>query len=369
LNKYYIFILLSISSFIYQGCKPDDPKKTTEDCEDLGEGGICGTATPYNFIMPQGFPAVNLPADNPLTEEGILLGRMLFYDPILSLDSTQSCASCHKQENAFTDPRQFSEGITGAVGTRNSMPIFNILWQKTGFFWDGRAPGIRDQVIGPVTNPIEMAHETFCDALDKLRETSRYRNKFCEAFGDDVITEDRYQMALEQFLITLVSADSKSDKIENGQGSFTFDELSGRKIFFGEPPLGGDCFHCHGTIGTFSTFEYTNNGLDTSFTDIGMAEVSGKSYDQGKFKTPSLRNIALTAPYMHDGRFNTLKEVIDFYTDSVQESSPNLDPLMNHNNTGIKLQLNEIQKGQLIKYLETLTDTTFINNPAFSNPF
>ena len=372
MNNKIAILLLALSPIFFNSCKPDDDKPdTNEDCNDLlAPGQTCGAPKPYDFVSPSTLAKVATPIDNPLTEEGIYLGRLLFYDPILSLDSTQSCASCHHQDRAFNDTNKFSKGIKGAIGTRNSMPLFNLLWHKDGFFWDGRSSTLKEQVTEPVVNPIEMAHVTFCDALVKLRNSTMYRENFCKAFGDDEITQERYEKALEQFLITLVSDDSKFDKIERGEAgnSYSFEELQGRAIFFGEPPLGGDCFHCHGGS-TFGTHNYKNNGLDSVHTDFGFYEATGKERDKGKFKVPSLRNIEFTAPYMHDGRFETLKEVIDFYTNGVHPNSPNIDPLMNHNNTGFNLNLTEQDKQNLIVFLGTLSDSTFLTNPAFSNPF
>jgi cytochrome c peroxidase len=372
MNNWKIIFLLALSPILFYSCKPDDGGPDgNPDCTDLhAPGATCGNATPFTFISPASMSKVAVPLDNALTEEGIYLGRLLFYDPILSLDSTQSCATCHKQENAFTDPERFSKGITGALGTRNSMVIFNVLWHRHGFFWDGRAIDLRDQVTKPVTNPVEMAHLTFCDALVKIRKSPLYREHFCKAFGDDEITQLRYEKALEQFLITLVSDNSKFDKIERGEAgnSYSFEELSGRAIFNGEPPEGGDCFHCHGTS-TFGTHEYVNNGLDEFFTDFGRFDFTGKERDKGKFKVPSLRNLVFTAPYMHDGRFNTIEEVVNFYVNDVHSNSPNIDPLMKHSNTDFKLDLSEQDKTNLVIYLKTLTDSTFVTNPKFSNPF
>ena len=168
----------------------------------------------------------------------------------------------------------------------------------------------------------------------------------------------------------MVSDNSKFDKIERGEAgnSYTFEELSGRAIFFGEPPSGGDCFHCHGSS-TFGTHEYVNNGLDSVFTDFGRFDATGKERDKGKFKVPSLRNLVFTAPYMHDGRFETLEEVVDFYANDVHSTSPNIDPLMKHKSTEFKLSLSDQDKQNLVIYLKTLTDSSFVTNPAYSNPF
>lgn len=324
--------------------------------------------TPYNLYRGQGYPQFRLPADNALTEEGVLLGRMLFYDPILSGDNTQSCASCHNQDFAFTDnEKKFSIGITGAVGKRNSMPIFNMMFNKN-FFWDGRSPTLRHQVLQPIQDPNEM-NSSLAVAVNKLRADKDYNDRFYAAFGTYDINSEYLAKALEQFLLTLLSFESKFDKNQRGQVMFTPSETNGFLLFNREPSNGGaDCFHCHTMSGGyFSTYAMSNNGLDTTFDDLGFFNVTGKETDKGKFKIPSLRNIEYTAPYMHDGRFATLEEVMDFYSEGVHPTSPNIDPLMDEIPLGLNLTTQ--QKQDLIAFLKTLSDTTFINNPAYKNPF
>jgi len=350
------------SMVLYVGCQKDPEIDMEDDLKFPPH-----TPTPFVFPPRQtGYPIYEIKSDNPLTEEGIALGRFLFYDPILSGDSTQSCASCHLQERAFTDNRRFSVGITGAVGTRNSMALFNLMWHPS-FFWDGRSPNIRDQVVHPIEDPTEM-NTTMEKVLAKLNKSEFYRLHFHRAFGKSKPTRELYTKAMEQFLFSMTSFNSTYDKWFRLEPSdFSQAAFRGLAIFNREPSEGGaDCFHCHGNI-HFADFTMSNNGLNETHTDLGHGKVTGNSFDNGKFKVVSLRNIELTAPYMHDGRFNTLEELIDFYSEGVHANSPNLDPKMDEIPQG--LFLDSDQKSDLIAFLKSLTDTSFINNPRFANPF
>lgn len=318
--------------------------------------------TPYNLVVPDGFPDMEIPEDNPLTEEGIKLGRRLFYDPILSADNTQACAGCHNQEFSFTDHgRQFSTGIDGQQGTRNAMSVINAGWM-THLFWDGRDPSLEDQALEPVPNPVEM-HQVWPDAVDKLKNDPQYPDLFFDAFGTRDIDSSYVVKAIAQFERTMISNNSKWDRYLRGEYELNQAETKGFEIFFTEK---GDCFHCHATI-LFTDNLFHNNGMDSEFSDKGLFDVTGDENDMGKFKTPTLRNIVYTAPYMHDGRFETLEDVINFYSEGLQYS-PTIDPLMKKINQG-GLHLTGEEKQNLIAFIKTLTDTTFINNPAFSNPF
>jgi cytochrome c peroxidase len=355
------FIAYSLFFLTITGCVRDEPFTIKDD------DTPSYNPTPFNFPQRQtGYPQYAIPMDNPFTEEGIALGRFLFYDPILSGDSTQSCASCHFQNNGFSDPRQFSVGITGAVGTRNSMALFNLMWHPS-FFWDGRSANIRNQVVHPIEDPTEM-NSTMDEALRKLNNSSFYRNNFFKAFGTTNITKELYTKAMEQFLFTITSFNSDYDKwFRNENNNFSEAAFRGLEIFFKEPHDGGaDCFHCHGTI-HFADFSMSNNGLDEIHTDKGRGAITGNSFDNGKFKVVSLRNVELTAPYMHDGRFKTLEEVIDFYSEGVHANSPNIDPKMDELPKG--LFLTDQQKSDLIAFLKSLTDKELIANEKFSNPF
>ena len=317
--------------------------------------------TPYELNLPANFILAEIPEDNPLTKEGVSLGRHLFYDPILSGNNTQSCASCHQQKNAFADSTQFSLGIDGSIGTRNTMQITNIMWTQN-LFWDGRTNSLEEQALEPVENPIEM-HENWPHAVHELSDHTKYPSLFFKAFGSKTITKELVAKAIAQFERTLISKDSRYDKVIGGKIFFTDDELAGFEIFNTEK---GDCFHCHGSI-LFTDNSFHNNGLDSIHLDQGYSKVTGKIADLGQFKTPSLRNVALTAPYMHDGRFQTLEEVIEFYSEGLINSNT-IDPLMkNVHNGGIQLSVTE--KRELVAFLHSLTDTVFTDNPTFSNPF
>ncbi len=311
--------------------------------------------------MPYLFPIMEIPEDNPLTIEGIELGRALFYEPMLSGDDSQSCSSCHLAEASFTDPKRFSKGIDGLLGKRNAMPIINVGWMDK-LFWDGRASGVEDQVIFPVEDPIEM-HANWDNVIQKLQSSDKYPELFRKAFKVKGISKNRAIQAIAQFERTLISANSKTDKVlESGSGIFYTDqEQEGRDLFFSER---ADCFHCHGSI-LFTDGKFHNNGLDENHeADPGLYLVTQNAADKGKFKTPTLRNLKFTAPYMHDGRFETLDEVIEFYSSNVKVSST-LDPLMTHEG-GIDMTATE--QAALKAYLLTLTDTSFINNEACSDP-
>ncbi len=330
-------------------------------------------------IFPQKYGLPALPADNPLTEEGVYLGRMLFYDPVLSIDSSISCATCHTQEHAFTDPRQFSKGIFGLTTNRNAQPLFNLAYSRV-FFWDGRQKTLRELVLEPIQAHNEMAM-TLPYLRKRLSVIPRYRDAFRKAFNSE---PDVFNMtlAMEQFLLTIVSKDSRFTQMWPGNFNIlTQEEKTGLQLFNGlvdEDPVtgnlkgGADCFHCHGSVFAQANNPnfggITNNGLDVVITDKGFGGITGKSTDIGTFKTPSLLNVGLTAPYMHDGRFATLDEVIDHYSDHIQYTSPNLNPQIKVHGPKQRL-LTTQEKSALKAFLLTMTDTVFINNPAYKNPF
>ncbi len=332
-------------------------------------------ATPYQLDL-KGIPVPPfIPADNPLTVQGVKLGSMLFKERMLSRGSAQSCADCHAQSAGFSDTRRYSIGVDGMAGRRQAMPLINLAFVPVsgpggpgrGFFWDGRSPTLRDQALQPIQDPVEM-HETLPNVIAKLQSSSTYRNQFMRAFGSDTITADRIARALEQFALSLVSFDSKFDRVQRGQATFTAQEQRGRDLFFSEMShdgsvRGAECFHCHGGP-SFSNFNFSNNGLDDEPTvsDVGRMEVTNNPRDRGKFKTPTLRNIAVTPPYMHDGRFTSLRQTIEHYNTGIK-ISPTLDPALDLNRRpgGLGLREDEIQ--DLEAFLYTLTDTTFITKP------
>jgi cytochrome c peroxidase len=319
------------------------------------------------------------PADNPLTIAGVELGRRLFYEPMLSANNTQSCATCHIQAYAFSDTAQFSIGIYGDKGTRNASPIFNLAYQESKpadtihrFFWDGSSINLERQSIVPIQSKIEMAADLKL-VVNKLQLHPVYPGLFKRAFGTDSIQTYLIQKALAQFERSVISFNSKFDEFLSTRNFnvFTDAEKRGYILFYSENKpneliKGGDCFHCHGQEKTFfgTDFQFHNNGLQKQPTDSGLFRITNNYNDIGKFKTPSLRNLAFTAPYMHDGSKKTLKEVIDFY-DSGATLSPWVDPnISKHFPLG--LQLTEEQKQDLISFILTMSDSNFINKSAFS---
>jgi cytochrome c peroxidase len=321
-------------------------------------------ATPYRFTYPSSFPRPLLPTDNPLTVQGVVLGGRLFNETLLSVNGKQSCASCHEEPAAFSNPgMKFSRGAEGQFGERNTMPIFNLAWKRT-FFWDGRVAALRDQPRVPIENPIEL-HETFTNVAKKLAGTETYPPLFAAAFGSDEITPERIGLALEQFMLVQVGGDSKFDRALRGEVAFTEQEKRGFALFSTEfdpyhEQYGADCFHCHGGP-LFVNKDFANNGLDDTFADKGRFAVTQNPGDTGKFSVPSLRNVAVTAPYMHDGRFGTLEEVVDHYAGGVKRSAT-LDPnIAKHPESG--LSLSDEDKQAIIAFLKSLTDYRFTNPP------
>jgi len=327
---------------------------------------------------PLNYPAnfgnrVNTPGDNPTTRQGVFLGRLLFYEPLLSADNSISCSSCHKQELAFTDGVAFSRGVHGARAARNSMSLANLLWARK-FFWDGRAPSLEEQATFPLVNPVEMG-QPLNVSIKKLRSTTFYPAIFKQVYGDTAITTSRIIKALAQFERTLISANSKYDRYLANTYTPTDAELKGMTLFntFPDPAKGirgANCSHCHGGPKNYLEL-FHNNGLDSISTDEGIGAFTGLPTDKGRFKVPTLRNIALTAPYMHDGRFKTLSEVIDHYSEHIAPS-PALSAFLQDasNIPGRRaLKLTAIEKKQLIAFLNMLTDTTFTADARFSDPF
>ncbi len=316
----------------------------------------------FDLLLPDPL----IPANNPQTVEGIALGRKLFYEPLLSGDGTQACADCHFAENAFTDPDRFSTGIDGLIGDRNAMPVFNVAWNfNEKFFWDGRALSVEDQAFGPVVNLIEM-NNTWPNAVASLQATDNYPDLFLDAFGTATIDSVLVTKAIAQFERTLISGNSRFDKHLLGEITLTDSELNGFNVFMDETK--GDCFHCHGSdanpLWTDNIFH--NNGLDTSFEDIGLGKVTNDPLDHGKFKSPSLRNLAYSAPYMHDGRFATLDDVINHYSEGLVWSYT-IDPLMKTFAEG-GVHLSPEDKADLKAFLLSLSEPEFTTNPDFQDP-
>ena len=314
--------------------------------------------TPFRFSMSATFPMPALPRDNPLIEERVRLGRRLFHEAALSADRSISCASCHAPDSGFSDSRRFSPGVQGRPGTRQSMALVNLAWKRE-FFWDGRAGSLRQQVLMPIQDPNEMA-ETLDSVVAKLSAQPEYPQLFAQAFGTPRIDAERIALALEQYVLTLTHHRSRFDLSLQGKATLSEQERRGLELFVteNEPRMGqrgADCFHCHGGP-LFTDHQFHDNGLDLAPADPGRARVTGRASDRGKFVTPTLRDIARTAPYMHDGRFRTLEEVVRHYSEGVQ-TSPNLDPnLAKHPPGG--LHLSPEDQAALVAFLKTLSEPT-----------
>jgi cytochrome c peroxidase len=359
-----MFLILSTTAAIFEGCKKSEPDDIIEDNPTFING-------PY-LLEYGSLPEPQLPSDNPLTIEGVELGRMLFYEKKLSADNTMSCASCHNQETAFADINTFSIGVQGLPGTRNSMAVFNMAWNMNEFFWDGRAHLLRHQSLMPIQDVLEM-NETLPNVVSKLQATPVYPAQFKKAFGSEEINAGQISKALEQFMNSIVSYNSRFDDYEAGLVTLTEQEERGRFLFFTEfnpafpDASGADCQHCHGGA-NFENDNYMNNGLDTDleFVDLGRENVTKNPADRAKFKVTSLRNIELTPPYMHDGRFNTLEEVVDHY--NLVKNSSTLDGSFQQQ-LPAGLQLTQEDKAALVAFLKTLTDYQLITDPRYSDPF
>ena len=334
--------------------------------------------TPYDIPIPKGFPTVlNIPADNPMTVEGVELGRLLFHDPHLcgytgtETDSLMSCSTCHRQECNYdigTDNPRFPDGkprgrTTGKPTLHNVMPLMNLVFNHEGYLWNGLVssdnPNEKQRTIEDIVRMAILADDEMCgteaSAVAAIKADNKYPPLFKKAFGTEDITMDRIQKAIAQYVRSLIAGNSKFDRYLQGLEQLTPQELHGYVLFTTEE--GADCFHCHGSAGSplFTTNLFYNNGLDAQPTDAhDRASVTGDPHDRGAYRAPSLRNVTKSAPYMHDGRFQTLDEVLNFYNLEVQ-NSPYISPLMHHvNDGGILLTPSEI--ADLKAFLETLTD-------------
>jgi cytochrome c peroxidase len=294
----------------------------------------------------------NTPEDNPLTDAGATLGRVLFYDTRLSQNNTVSCSSCHQQSKGFSDANQFSAGINGQLTGRHSMGLSNVRFYGSGaMFWDERASSLEDQALRPIQSPTEMG-ETLNQVVAKLGQTKFYPELFNAAFGTPAVTSDRIAKAIAQFERSMISYNSKYDAYLNGQATLTPAEQAGETLFNGS----ARCSNCHTTKAQVGD-QARNIGLDAVITDPGVGD--------GRFKTPSLRNIAVRGRFMHDGRFSTLEQVVEFYSSQVHDI-PQLDGRLRD---PVQLNLTTEQIGDIVAFLNTLTDNTFLTSPLFSNPF
>lgn len=332
-----IFLFLLLVS-ILAGCSPEDQ-----------------TGYYPGFDVPQGFPQpVYNPLNSGMTEKGYALGKKLFYDPILSQGNVVSCEDCHKQWSAFADgTHPLSHGVDNQFGARNAPPVFNLAWSPY-FMWDGGINHIEVMPVAPITNEVEMG-ETIAGVVQKLNADDEYPALFAEVFGTTEITSQQMLKSLAWFLTSIVSADAKYDRYMAGQESFNAEELAGLELF------GQLCADCH-TPPLFTNYSFRNNGLDAVYdSDSGRAHVTGMHSDVGKFKVPTLRNAEYSGYYMHDGRFNTLEEVMNHYQGGIV-SSATLDTALIPS-TGFALS--ETDKQNLIAFIKTLSDINFIQNEAY----
>jgi cytochrome c peroxidase len=334
--------------------------------------------TPYRYAdlkLPEHFntPAArrfdNTPRDNPVTDHGATLGRVLFYDTRLSANNTVACGSCHHQKHAFVDPQRFSKGFDGKLTDRNAMTLVNLRYYPRGrFFWDERARTLEDQVLLPIQSKVEMGQD-LTKLVQILAKDEHYPALFDKAFGDKKVTRERIAKSLAQFLRSLVSYQSKYDEgmakarsVREEFANFTAQENRGKTLFVQR------CASCHlpgGQTAHFFMNRPRNNGLDADLknSDGGVGDITLNPSQLGLFKSPSLRNVEFSGPYMHDGRFATLEAVIDHYSKGIKRH-PNLEGRLRR-----PLNFSASQKAALVAFLKTLSDQHFITDPKFSDPF
>jgi cytochrome c peroxidase len=355
MKKLSLLLIITFLIGILNACKKDSEENTVSTF----------TTTPYTIALPGGFPPVTSNASD-LTVEGIQLGHMLYYDSILSTNGLK-CASCHRQDRAFSSPM-----FTHWNGDVTSVPAHvNLAWKKD-FLWEGAINSIENVCI------LDFEPEFFNTNMEllvtKLMNHPQYPEMFRKAYNINDISKLSHQQlkltitnSIAQFINTFTSSNSKYDKYVRNEVQFTSDELRGYIIFNTEE---GDCFHCHGSV-LFTDNKHHNNGLDEFPTgqNLGYYNFTHDSADIGKFNAPTLRNVEFTAPYMHDGRFQSLDEVVEFYNSGVNQHSPNIDPIMTKPFKLYGLHLSTADKLCLVDFLKTLSDSGFITNPAYSNPF
>jgi cytochrome c peroxidase len=325
---------------------------------------------PAHFQTLQARRFDNTPSSNPITDAGATLGRVLFYDTRLSANNTTACGSCHLQKHAFATPHRFNKGFEGKVLDRNAMSLVDLRYYPRGrFFWDERASTLEEQVLLPIQSKVEMGQD-LTRLTDLLTRDTTYPALFSRAFGDSQVTPERIGRALAQFVRSLISYQAKYDEgmakassVREDFASFTAEENRGKTLFL------RNCATCHlprGQAAHFFMLRPLNNGLDADHknSDGGVGDITLNGFQMGLFKSPSLRNVELTAPYMHDGRFATLEAVIDHYSKDIK-LHPNLDPRLRRRG----LNFTEGQKAALVAFLKTLSDTKFITDPKLSDPF
>lgn len=342
--------LLLLVIAVVSSCKKEPPTNTDDD------NPVDTTTvqmTPYQFVPPTHFPAVTIPDDNQLYVERIALGKKLFFDTRLSNDG-QNCASCHKPEYGFS-----IDGVSAFDRNQTTLPLINLAWSNN-FMWDGRITGSLEDVM-----EVELI-KRFNTDVAKIAAIDEYKIMFKNFYGVNTIERKNIAYALAQYMRVLVSRDTKYDRYLKGTAQLNPLEEGGRAIFFSEK---GDCFHCHTNV-IFTDNKMHHNGLDSVYTkaiDLGHYNFTGNEADKGKFKVPNLRNVALRTSYMHDGRFKTLEEVVEFYNTGVKKAA-NVDPLMTKDNRDdiFGLGLTVFEKSQLVAFLKTLTDSTMIKNAEYA---
>ena len=386
MKKWFTLTFFVTALLLISNCKKDTALKSDEPTL---------PANPYSYVNSKLTQVMNFgdntnmggffPNGNSVTDEKATLGRVLFYDRKLSINNAIACASCHKQAFAFADQVDFNEGFGSEKALRNSMPISNLI-NKSSFFWDGRAKVMEDQALMPIRNHIEMGLEKIDVLPQKLARTSYYPNLFQSAFGSTEITNQKIAQALTAFMRSIVCVESKFDL-----GALNANEMHGMDLFFNK----FQCVHCHtgnnlGGSALFSPYSpidtstnaslalnASNIGLDVKYPDGGIGDLLGNSALNGFFIIPSLRNVELTAPYMHDGRFKTLEEVVEHYNSGIV-SHPTLDGFLLQNRfnqdpslpaTPVRMNMTPNEKADLVAFLKALTDRSILTDPKFSNPF
>jgi cytochrome c peroxidase len=376
---YYVTFLLVLALFL-SSCKKDSQNSVGNPVVSTGLFDFVNIPLPAHLRTNRVSDEDNTPSQNRVTDAGAMLGRYLFYDKNLSFNNKIACASCHQQAFAFSDPEQFSTGFAGGKTGRNSMSLIDSKYYKNGrFFWDERSATAEAQASRPMMNPVEMGMPNAQAVVDKLKTLPIYPDLYQKAFGSTVIDSTRTVQAIAQFVRSIVSFRTKYDEgraafsvnqdIEDVDfPNFSAQENLGKSIFFRQ----GQCDHCHANE-TFTMDEAKNNGLDLVSVDNGVGGVTKNTSQNGLFKVPSLRGIAQSAPYMHDGRFKTLAEVVEHYNNGVK-AHPNLSEDMrnggNNNNGQIRrMNLTQAEKNALVAFLETLSDTGIATDVKFSSPF
>lgn len=346
-SKTFSVLVISIAAFVvlFLSCE----KESAIPAHNV-DTDITSELTPYNIVLPTHFPPLSIPDDNKPFVERIELGRMLYYDPILSNDG-RACATCHYQSLGFTIP--------GTFNNTSVLSHVNMAWY-TNFMWDGSKTGGLEDIM------LFETQEFFGTDLEKINNSEKYKTLFKQYYGKDYITHHDIAYALAQFTRTMISKDSKFDRYMKGAEQLSYSEEMGRRLFFSEK---GDCFHCHPILITTDNMMH-NTGLDSIYNkdaDKGYYNVTKNPKDLGKFRTPNLRNVALRKYFMHDGRFTKLEEVIDFYDHGVKRVG-NIDPVMTKAGKDDGLKLTALEKTQLVAFLNTLTDYAFISDTSFSKP-